>query len=551
MTSYRALITATVIGVMVAVAAGFVIGSEEARVSEAAFESEAADSLLAITGEMNASSDVLDTLRRFVELDDAPPTRTAFQAFAKRSRMRVPALRDSGYAARVAGADRPRFEEEARRDGAPGFSIREPDASGASRPAPPQEVYFPIFYPDPVEIAPRVLGLNLTFEPQRREAIARAIATGRPAATPPLHIVTADGPIGGFMSFLPVYRPGGAPGTPSGLVYGVFEIGPMVENVLKKTLRSNEIDVLFFDPAKHGEPIYWHPAASRTADLPRPTLAEAFALPHWTGTLDMAGQSWGVLLMPQHVAGGLWSRWSTLAATAVALLLTALVDIYLVVSRRHTVALVRLTADLQATARSLTEKSERLSYLAHHDVLTGLPNRGSLMARLESRLSDPAVSCVAVASLDLDGFKAVNDTYGHAAGDALLVAVAARLRSAAGEEGFVARFGGDEFVLLCEPGPGGSAVDVLCRRAIEALSAPFDLLGIPMSVGASIGVALAPADGTTLQDFLKNADSALYRAKAERRGSYRLFDPRIDPFRQPGAARWANRGRGDGLTDVA
>ncbi len=107
MTSYRALITATVIGVMVAVAAGFVIGSEEARVSEAAFESEAADSLLAITGEMNASSDVLDTLRRFVELDDAPPTRTAFQAFAKRSRMRVPALRDSGYAARVAGGRPP------------------------------------------------------------------------------------------------------------------------------------------------------------------------------------------------------------------------------------------------------------------------------------------------------------------------------------------------------------------------------------------------------------------------------------------------------------
>ncbi len=549
MTSYRALIAATVIGVFVAGAAGFVIGSEDARVSEAAFESEAADSLLAITGEMNATSDVLDTLRRFVELDDAPPTRTAFQAFARRSRMRVPALRDSGYAARVAEADRPRFEEEARRDGAPGFFIREPDASGASRPAPRQEVYFPILYPDPVEIAPRVLGLNLTFEPQRREAIAQAIATGRPAATPPLHIVTGKGPIGGFMSFLPVYRPGGIPGTPSGLVYGVFEIAPMVENVLKRTLRSNEVDVLFFDPAKHGEPIYWHPAASRTADLPRPTLAEAFALPHWAGTLDMAGQSWGVVLMTEHVAGGLWSRWSTLTATAVGLLLTALVDVYLLISRRHTVDLLKLTADLQATARSLTEKSERLSYLAHHDVLTGLPNRGSLIARLEGRLSDPAVSCVAVASLDLDGFKAINDTYGHAAGDALLVAVAARLRSAAGEDGFVARFGGDEFVLLCEPGAEGSAVDVLCRRAIDALSAPFDLLGIAMSVGASIGVALAPADGTTLQELLKNADSALYRAKAERRGSYRLFDRRIDPFRHPGAARWADRGRE--LTDVA
>ena len=328
-----------------------------------------------------------------------------------------------------------------------------------------------------------MLGLNLTFEPQRREAIAQAIATGRPAATPPLHIVTGKGPIGGFMSFLPVYRPGGIPGTPSGLVYGVFEIAPMVENVLKRTLRSNEVDVLFFDPAKHGEPIYWHPAASRTADLPRPTLAEAFALPHWAGTLDMAGQSWGVVLMTEHVAGGLWSRWSTLTATAVGLLLTALVDVYLLISRRHTVDLLKLTADLQATARSLTEKSERLSYLAHHDVLTGLPNRGSLIARLEGRLSDPAVSCVAVASLDLDGFKAINDTYGHAAGDALLVAVAARLRSAAGEDGFVARFGGDEFVLLCEPGAEGSAVDVLCRRAIDALSAPFDLLGIAMSVG--------------------------------------------------------------------
>ena len=172
---------------------------------------------------------------------------------------------------------------------------------------------------------------------------------------------------------------------------------------------------------------------------------------------------------------------------------------------------------------------EQISLLARQDQLTGLPNRvamaegfGKMLAR-NARGEELAVLC-----LDLDRFKTVNDTFGHATGDVLLGQVAQRLRACVRDTELVARLGGDEFaVLQCgAPQPLGSTA--LARRIIAVLGEPFDLGGQLVQIGVSVGIAIAPFDGENPDVLLKSADLAMYRAKADGRGIVRYFEPQMD-----------------------
>jgi diguanylate cyclase (GGDEF)-like protein len=177
------------------------------------------------------------------------------------------------------------------------------------------------------------------------------------------------------------------------------------------------------------------------------------------------------------------------------------------------------------------EAEARIRHMAHHDALTDLPNRVFFRDRLAQALARARREgeAVAVLCLDLDRFKEVNDTLGHAAGDQLLEAVADRLRADVREADTIARLGGDEFAVVqtALTQPGGA--DALSRRIVEALSRPFDLGGnVLASVGASVGVALYPADGEDPDRLLRRADLALYRAKADGRGTHRFFEEQMD-----------------------
>ncbi|MGU3464946.1 EAL domain-containing protein [Methylobacterium sp. C33D] len=165
--------------------------------------------------------------------------------------------------------------------------------------------------------------------------------------------------------------------------------------------------------------------------------------------------------------------------------------------------------------------------LARHDVLTGLPNRALFHETLERSLADIVQrgGACAVLYLDLDGFKSVNDSLGHQAGDELLRRVAAGLRGVAGD-GSVARLGGDEFAVLAA---GGAAeAGALAERLIALFESPFSVGGHRVGVGLSVGIALAPEHGTDAEPLYRRADLALYRAKAEGRGTYRTFTPAMD-----------------------
>jgi diguanylate cyclase (GGDEF)-like protein/PAS domain S-box-containing protein len=176
------------------------------------------------------------------------------------------------------------------------------------------------------------------------------------------------------------------------------------------------------------------------------------------------------------------------------------------------------------------DAEDRLRHMAYHDPLTGLANRAQLNDRLAATLAraERNGQSFAVLALDLDRFKAVNDTLGHDAGDLLLSEMAARLGSTVRASDTVARVGGDEIIIVQNDVAQPAGATELARRIVEHLAEPYEISGRQATVGVSVGIALYPTDGVTALTLLRNADVALYRAKKEGRGIHRFFDAAAD-----------------------
>ena len=177
--------------------------------------------------------------------------------------------------------------------------------------------------------------------------------------------------------------------------------------------------------------------------------------------------------------------------------------------------------------RDVTDRKrdrDQVTHLAHHDALTGLANRTLFHTRLSEALADE--TACAVLLIDLDHFKEVNDSIGHPAGDALLKSAAGRLVANLPEGATVARLGGDEFAAIVATDRDGAAA--LARKLLSAIAAPHKVEGLSIPAGASIGVALKGEDAMTPEQILKHADIALYTAKSETRGTFRLFEAAMD-----------------------
>ncbi|MBV9100392.1 MAG: diguanylate cyclase [Candidatus Dormibacteraeota bacterium] len=221
----------------------------------------------------------------------------------------------------------------------------------------------------------------------------------------------------------------------------------------------------------------------------------------------------GVLMVEKVTSGGLseFTFW-----TVVALVGIVLVRQYLVVGDN-----VRLL-------RTLTVRERELAHQARHDALTGLPNRVYFRDRVTAALvrGSGTREHSAVMFMDLDEFKAINDTYGHATGDRVLTVVAERLRGALRPSDVAARLGGDEFAILVEHAPDADHLDAIARRVLQALREPVSVEGLTMSVPGTIGLAIAEGSDDSTDELLRRADVAMYAAKREgkdRVGVYRAL----------------------------
>lgn len=232
-------------------------------------------------------------------------------------------------------------------------------------------------------------------------------------------------------------------------------------------------------------------------------------------------QMWATLRSTGHWEGEIWNRRRNGEVYAELLRISTVRD-----AQGNPQHFVAIFSDITSQKHYQTQ----LERIAHYDTLTGLPNRTLLRDRLELALAQAARqhNTVAVAFIDLDGFKAVNDQWGHAAGDALLATVAQRLRDALRESDTVARLGGDEFVaVLGDLRDVGQALPVL-ERCLERLREPYLLAEGVASLSASIGVAVFPRDGETADTLLRHADQAMYTAKQAGKNNLQFFDAEND-----------------------
>ena len=188
----------------------------------------------------------------------------------------------------------------------------------------------------------------------------------------------------------------------------------------------------------------------------------------------------------------------------------------------------------------IRQTQERLTHLANMDVLSGLPNRGRVRQLLGEALRQSTAGNVpcAIMFLDLDGFKPVNDTFGHPKGDAVLQAVAKRLCDQVGPDGHVGRMGGDEFAIVITDAQSRHKVEQLADGIIAAIAEPYMIDQTEIRIGVSIGCAFGPIDGATVDDLILKADLALYEAKGAGRGVAKYFSSELQTGAgRPGPAR--------------
>jgi diguanylate cyclase (GGDEF)-like protein len=525
-------VATAIVGTLLSAFAFVSVSNWDNRLADLKLQELAKNDQQTLNSDLQYATEVLYTLWAYYNTHGHTVSRSEFQAFAKDLRSRLVGLRNTGWALRVTREKRDAFERSVRGDGFPNFEIWERDAQGHRIRAADRAEYFPILYPDPVEYTSQILGFDISSEPIRADALRRARASEQPAATPPINLITkaeADG----FMTFIPLYPKDSAeqdmPHTPAGFMYGVFGTAPMIENILGKKAIPSGLDIYFFN--LNGDPrnrhIYWHSSQANSAPSAVPSEDALLAGPHWMGHIRIADQEWGAIFVPSGKLVSGARNWQPEIALIIGLMMTGFVVTYLLISLRRTLRLELLTKSLQEATRELRREGEKVTHLARTDFLTGLANRTLFSDKISAaaaRLRRDGETFT-VLFLDLDGFKHINDSLGHPAGDELLKEMALRLKSLLRETDVVARLGGDEFAIMRTGATNQreEAID-LARKVLSTVAKPFDFDGHNATVKTSIGIALAPENGTEPGELMKKADLALYRVKSEGRNNFSFFD---------------------------
>jgi len=444
-------------------------------------------------------------------------TASEFSTYTRSALERFPDLQALSWNPVVPGDELDSFERTQRlQPGFGDFTVTERDADGNLQPASARPEHVVVGYIEPLESNRAALGFDIASNPARVEAITRARDTGRPSATAPIDLVQDSGTQKGMLALVPVYAGGVDPGDPAARAEAIegFSVGVyQLEDLLADTFEGGSWDdyrIRLVDVTSGDEPVVIADLPARGA--PSVDLASG-RVGSVTAPFDSYGRSWELELTPIGAAAD-----GMMPSITPTFLLAGLLVVFLLE------AFVLLLTGLERQARREAESS---SYEANHDALTGLLNRRALLRAMESLqpVDGTAGRRHMLLFLDLDGFKAVNDTGGHEAGDALLAQIADSLRQAVRLHDLVARMGGDEFAVVlvdCPPERGLQIAEALVRAVGSCSVAHADgVLSVGVSVGATV---LDPAEPVTVGELLRRADSACYRAKREGRGHVRLHE---------------------------
>ncbi len=463
-----------------------------------------------------------------------------FRIFTDGALAQLHGIRSLSWSECFAGAALERYEAEARRE-FPDYRVFEPGPDDRRVAAPLRDEYCVVRYVAPLEANRAVLGHDFAANPDRRRLLERVRDTGEAGATGRLTLVQARAlEATAVLVYLPVYRGTGAapPATLEarraqlrGIVAGVFGFGDVIASLLPAEL-TQQLAWRIVDASEPGAEALLYAAGEAAA-----TGRAGVDLPAWQADFDMAGRTWRLEVRFADADAGValarsGSAWTILFGV---LLLSALLGALLFGIGSRTTWVERRVAERtaalsDANRRLRHEIAERqrtqaeLRHVAHHDALTELPNRRRFLERLQAAVEGArrGDQRFAVLFIDLDRFKHVNDSLGHAAGDELLRETAGRLRAQLRVEDLLARLGGDEFVVLARLGRDGDA-EAIAAKLLAALARPFLLRGHAFYLSASIGISLFPLDGTEPQTLLRNADTAMYRAKERGRGNAQFY----------------------------
>jgi diguanylate cyclase (GGDEF)-like protein len=514
--SYRPAWVAAGIGLLLTMVATFAVARWERRVTWTEFEGVAATQLIEMQNGVNEYLGRMVTLRTLFESANEEVTRSEFEVFGRRLFEDHPGILRVGWLPKVYRRERAEFEAAAINDGIPAYRFKSL-SGGTVAVAPDDEFYFPIFFSTEPKTSP-VYGMDYSTDPIRWATLERARDTDAVAVVPTRLFQNDKRTAHGILVAVPVYVKGTSRATVadrqrnlSGFVVGMFDLGPLLKSIRAASPESAAVVLTAYPPVagskEEAQPDY---SSVASTSLAMRTLAKA---QRWSGILKIGDANWQVRAVPA-ADGHLTVRYDrALTVLTAGCAITIFLCVYLGMASRN--------------SRELALANRRVLELAQTDILTGLPNRAFFLEQLKHAGSDQRHprGVFSILMLDLDRFKNVNDSLGHAAGDALLRQVAVRLLSALRDGDVLARLGGDEFAIIQagrhDQRAGSSD---LAGRLSKLIAEPFQLPGHQVEIGTSIGIAMAPEHGDDREQLLKKADLALYRSKSAGRNCFTLYD---------------------------
>lgn len=514
-------IVAAATGLALSVFAWFAVAAWEHRLAEQDFANSASDQAQTLQAGLDEYLHQLVALRAFFNASNDGVSRTEFNVFVKDLLDEHKAILSFSWMPRIRREDRSAHEAAGLRDGISNYHIKMVGSDGRMSWAPDQAEYFPVYYSVEPLTAPSY-GINLQDGGVRQRPLDRARDNDRPATSDSFRLQSGLGDRNGFFVALPVYRRDLSHDTLDdrrsnlvGFVQGVFQFNVMIDAILRRV--KSPLNILLYDgfALPDSLPVQVHAEDPERARLTAKSQAIAAPL-KWEGDLSAGDRHWQLVIVPPFGSSSLARYGRAWLVFLAGILITGLVIGYMWNSIRH---LHRL--------RTLNKAA---STLARTDGLTRLANRRAFIERLTVAFAEVARGSppFAVHFIDIDEFKDINDTQGHATGDLLLKELARRLTGAVRANDLVARFGGDEFAILQAGVNDASAAAALASKIIKMLAAPFTINGFDLCVSASIGIALHSEQVDGPKAIMMQADLALYRAKNDGRNAFRFHSGELD-----------------------